>query len=287
MRLGLVCMMNGKSMRKGITGIKAMQNMDDVEFVRRMRTATEFNIQYTKNCIQWCIDNKVGMYRVSSNIVPYYEFWDWVNFSNITNGLTELYDLAKNNNIRLTVHPDQFTVINSEKQSVIDNSVKILEHHFVLSCYLGINEIIIHTGSSSNDYKERFINNCLKLDKRIINKVVLENCHKVGIDEVIEICRATGLKPCLDLHHDRIKPSVMDVSHYVSDIKSLWDRKPIGHISSGRTSDTDISHNDFIIESDVEKFRKFFDLFDLEIEAKKKDVAILELKSILKKIDRQ
>lgn len=283
MRLGLVCMLHGQSMRKGVTGINAINNMGDIEFVKKVHSATMHNIEYTKKCIKWCIDNKTGMYRVSSNIIPYYEFWNWVEFSDIRNGLSDIYELANTNDIRLTIHPDQFTVINSEKSHVVNNSIKILQHHYVLSCYMGIGDIIIHTGSAKGDYKKRFVDGCNMLDIRIKNKIVLENCHSVGISDVLDICRKTGLKPCLDVHHDRIKPSENDVFYYVSEIKEMWNTKPLGHISSGKCSNLDISHNDYIVESDVKKFIKFFNMFDLEIEAKKKDLAIIRLKGMIKK----
>jgi len=287
MKIGLVCMLKGKGMKKGFTGIKALEKLSQVEIDKKACEAALYNIDYTLECLKWIKNHGQGMFRVSSSLIPYNEFWNWKNFDSILEKLKILKKFAKDNNIRLIMHPDQFTVLNSENNEVVHNSIKILNHHYEISELLGVEDIIIHVGSSKGDYKERFIKNTKLLNKKLKAKILLENCHSVGIEDVIEICEKTGIRPCLDFHHDRIKPSSKSFENYIEKILNLSKNKvPLAHISSPAGDEKNIykSHSEYISTEDLIKFRKYFDLFDVEIEAKGKEKAVKKVVDFFKKI---
>lgn len=278
MKLGLVCMLTNTKFKKGFSGLSALKNADNIE--DKLLDATIHNIAETKKCIQWVIDNKTGMYRFSSELIPFYEFWKWDSYPQIVNGLLELGRMIKLNNIRGIIHPDQFCVINSENDNVVNNSIKILEHHFVLSQYLNIDDIIIHTGSAKGDYIDRFVNNFKRLHKSIKSKICVENCHSVNIDTVLEISKLTGAKPLLDFHHDRIKPCD-NLENSIINILNMWKSKPLAHISSGKTADNDKAHADYISKNDVLIWNKYLKYFDTEVEAKLKEKSIKNMLTYL------
>ncbi|ADO82267.1 UV DNA damage repair endonuclease UvsE [Ilyobacter polytropus] len=287
MKIGLVCMLKGRGMKKGFTGIKALEKLSQVEIDKKACEAALYNIDYTLECLKWVKNHGQGMFRVSSSLIPYNEFWNWKNFDSILEKLKILKKFAKDNNIRLIMHPDQFTVLNSENNEVVHNSIKILNHHYEISELLGVEDIIIHVGSSKGDYKERFIKNTKLLNKKLKAKILLENCHSVGIEDVIEICEKTGIRPCLDFHHDRIKPSSQSFENYIEKILNLSKNKvPLAHISSpaGDEKNSYKSHSEYISTEDLIKFRKYFDLFDVEIEAKGKEKAVKKVVDFFKKI---
>ncbi|WP_319369850.1 TIM barrel protein [uncultured Ilyobacter sp.] len=277
MRIGLVCMLKGKGMKKGFKGIKALENLSQVEIDRKACEAALYNIEYTLECLEWVKNHGKGMFRVSSSLIPYNEFWQWKSFDSILTKLGTVKKFAKDNSIRLVMHPDQFTVINSENKKVVLNSIEILNHHYEISELLGVEAIIIHVGSSKGNYKERFIKNVTLLNEKLRAKLFLENCHSVGIEDVIDICEKTNIKPCLDFHHDRIKPSSQNFENYIKKILKLSkDSVPLAHISSpaGDEKKDYKSHSEYISTEDLIKFRKYFDLFDIEIEAKGKEKAV-------------
>lgn len=53
MRIGLVCMLKGKGMKKGFTGIKALKNLSQDEIDKKAYEATLYNIEYTLECLKW------------------------------------------------------------------------------------------------------------------------------------------------------------------------------------------------------------------------------------------
>lgn len=275
MKLGLCCMLSDTKFKKGYSGITACRNrVSDSNLIE----ATLHNIRETESCIQWVINNKTGMYRFSSDIIPFDTEWDWDKNSIIVSKLLQLGNMIKQNNIRATIHPSQFCVINSENPDVIKNSIQILEHHYILCQYLNIEGIIIHTGSAKDNYKDRFISTFNKLPKVIQSKIMLENCHSVSISDVLDICNKTNIKPILDLHHNRVCGKI-NLENVKDNIFNLWgSNKPIGHISSGRNSSVDKAHNDILLQDDIECFQEYFHDFDLEVEAKLKDIAIINIK---------
>ncbi len=277
MKIGLVCMRKGRGMKKGVVGIKSLEKLSQKEINIKLLEASLFNIDYTLDCLEWVRKHEGGLFRISSSLIPYNEFWKWEEYTEILKKLDIVKKFAKKNNIRLIMHPDQFTVINSESEEVVKNSITILNHHNKLSRLTGVEDLIIHTGSTKGDYKERFIKNIKLLDNEVREKLILENCHYVGIEDVIDICQKTGIRPCLDFHHDRIKPSSKSIESYIDDVVRLSkDRTPLGHISSpAGTAPKDYkSHSEYISQEDLRRFERYFEIFDMEIEAKGKEKAV-------------
>ncbi|MGL5917642.1 MAG: hypothetical protein ACRCYM_00125, partial [Cetobacterium sp.] len=103
--------------------------------------------------------------------------------------------------------------------------------------------------------------------------------HYYKVDEVLELCQKIEIPFVLDVHHARVTKSE---NYDIEEIKKTWKtRKPLAHISSGRESEDDKSHADYISEGDVRKFRTLFDEFDVEVEAKKKELALDRLEKSL------
>lgn len=276
MKIGLVCMMKGKGMKKGFQGLNALKKLSQEEITTRGTEASIYNINYTLDCLEWVKKSGKGLFRISSNLIPYYEFWDW-KVPKIIEDLKKIKSFANDNNIRLIMHPDQFTVLNSENSKVIENSLLILNFHYEISNLLGVEDIIIHTGSAKGNYKDRFIESSNSIDRKLKEKILVENCHSVGIEDVLDICRKTKLRPCLDFHHDRIKPSKKPVSEYIDEVVELSNKRvPLGHISSPEGIDKKSfkSHNEYISTEDLLTFEKYFYIFDMEIEAKGKEKAV-------------
>lgn len=270
-------MLTTTKFKKGFSGLKSLKS--SVEIEDKLKKACLYNIEETIKCINWCINNKIYLYRVSSEIIPFNEFWPWKDEIDIIKGLNKIQNLALKNNIILTIHPDQFCVLNSLNEKVVNDSIKILEYHYELSLHLGIKHIILHTGSSVEEYENRFFKNCSKLNKNILDKLCLENCHNVNIISVLNICNLLKIKPVIDFHHNIIYGNI-NIDDILQDILKLWqEKRPLAHISSGKNFYNDKKHNDFILEEDIVKFKKYFYKFNIEVEAKQKEIAILKIKN--------
>lgn len=261
--LGLVCMLDGKSMKKGVNALK---NFD----LEKVKEAALFNLDYTLECIKFCLKNGY-IYRVSSSVIPYPDLWNWKEDKDILEKLKVIKEYSLK--IRLIIHPDQFVVLNSDNLNVIENSLKILKNQVDFAKLAGISDLVLHIGKKNRVYK--FIETYDRLDKDTKKILVLENCHYYKANEVLELCERLGVGMVLDVHHARV---TKDESYDIERIKNTWrDRKPLAHISSGKDTIDDKSHGDYITEWDIKKYMWLFQDFDVEVEAKKKEKALKKI----------
>jgi UV DNA damage endonuclease len=227
------------------------------------------------------------MYRFSSDLIPlatYVEGWSWWEDKDIQDMCSKIKEFVSESGIRISLHPDQFCVLNSDKPHVVQNSIKHLEHLNRLSNMIGNKILIIHTGSTVGGKEkaiQRFINNFNLLSKDIQNKIALENDDKsFGVLEVLGICETLDIPMILDIHHYNCLNTGENLSGLKDRIAATWkERRPKMHLSSGKTGFTDRHHADYINEEDYIKAMEFAgDEFDIMLESKQKDLALLKLR---------
>ncbi|WP_047383810.1 TIM barrel protein [Cetobacterium sp. ZWU0022] len=261
--LGLVCMLDGKGMKKGVASLKAFN-------LEKVREAALFNLDYTLETIRFC-RLKGYIYRVSSSVIPYPDCWEWNKDEKVLEKLAQIK--KQSSKIRLIIHPDQFVVLNSDSESVIKNSLKILKNQTDFAKLAGISDLVLHIGKK--DGIQKFIETFKTLDDYTKSILVLENCHYYKVNEVLELCEKIEIPMVLDVHHARVTKSE---EYDIERVKATWkDRKPLAHISSGKESEDDKSHADYISVGDVQRFEWLFQDFDVEVEAKKKELALEKL----------
>lgn len=257
------------------------------------------NLTLTKETLLWNIDKNILMYRASSKLIPFsthsdilrdYEF-RWFEDSDILKLLGEIKKIVLENDIRLSMHPDQFTVLNSFKEDVVDKSILNLEYHEKLLTSMGGTDLIIHTGGVYGDKSEaikRFITTYNSLDKNIRKHLRLENDDvSYTLSDVIAISKTCGIPVLLDIHHHNCNNGgVYNIKSLMNYIKDSWDSTgllPKCHISTGITDYKDKRHADYISPADFFSFCELTEdiKVDLMVEAKLKEMAVLELKSFI------
>ncbi len=268
------------------TTIKYLSKLDKSSQIKKLRSIAVDNLYNTSKILEWCAENGIFLYRMSSDLIPlatYYEDWHWWEDADILKQCDNIKTASQNKGIRISMHPDQFCVLNSEKSNVVENSIKILQYHNRLSCLTGNKLLVLHVGSSAGGKKtamERFSANFKMLDTDIKTKLALENDDKVFTAlDVLGLCETLGIPMVLDLHHYRCRNEGEDLSALRARIIKTWQKKkPKLHLSSGRAYDTDRSHADYITPEDYKMATDFAgNDFDIMLECKEKDLALLRL----------
>ena len=221
-----------------------------------------------------------------------------VEFDYITK-YKDLYEKIGNkinkNKLRIDMHPDQFTVLNSTKKRVLDNTLEILKYHYNILEVLQIKDkyLIVHIGSNvfgKNASISRFINNFNKLPKYIQDTIVVENDDKIfNIVDTLELCEKINRPMVLDYHHYVCNSDDVEIRDYYERIFSTWENiNPKIHFSSpkNKTKKDIRTHHDYINPDD---FISFIDSvkhlnfnLDIMLEAKAKDEALFKLVRYLK-----
>lgn len=290
MKLGYACLNVTLQRKMRTCRIKTVE----LEGMKKVKELTLENLQSVKKILEWNEGNEIDFFRISSDIVPFgsHEIltWDWWLDEDVIALTNEIKSFQQQHEMRLTVHPGQYTIINSPNETVVTNAFCDLEYHFQLLELMGGTDMVIHVGGVYGDKmeaKKRFIENYNKLPQHIKDVLILENDDKsFHVGDVLTISQETGIPVCFDIHHHRCNPyENKPIDEILTKVVASWEkiRLPKMHISSGRSSPTDTAHHDYVLKEDFDFFVKVLGdrHVDLMFEAKKKELAVLKIKEQL------
>ena len=104
--------------------------------------------------------------------------------------------------------------------------------------------------------------------------------------DLLPVCLAEGLPMVYDVHHHRCLTDGLSIEEATALAIATWNREPLFHLSSpieGWQGPKPERHHDFIDHIDFPKCWKNLDI-TVEVEAKAKEVAVLELKRYLHRL---
>lgn len=242
--------------------------------------------------LNWNVRNNIEVYRMSSDMFPWmthYSMTDLPDWPNIAKQLKIIGDYIKQNNLRVSFHPSHFNVLGSEKSNVVQNTVKELNFHGQILDEMGLNRsrefhINIHINNTKPDKKtamSRFIDNLALLSPSVLSRLTLENDDKQSgylTEDLLYINSKTGIPLVFDNFHHLVSADPVQYIISMIKFKNTWgDITPIMHWSSSRKYREDptaknTAHADYIFDP-IETYGM---IFDVEIEAKAKDLSVLK-----------
>ena len=287
--LGFACICNTlqENGRFKTVTVKTLLKLSDEDQAKKLKSIAVDNLYNSLQILKWCKSNNILMYRFSSDLIPlatYVENWSWWEDKDIQNMCFKVKEFVLESVIRISLHPDQFCVLNSDKPHVVQNSMKHLEYLNRLSNMTGNSILIMHTGSTIGGKEkaiQRFIDNFDLLSKDIQSKIALENDDKsFGVSDVLRICETLGIPMILDIHHYNCLNEGENLLDLRQRIVATWKgHRPKMHLSSGKTGFIDRHHADYINDEDYIKALKFAgDEFDIMLECKQKELALLRIR---------
>lgn len=249
------------------------------------------NLKDTIKILDWNIKNKIDIYRLSSDSFPWlseYNIKDLPKFNQIENLLKIIGDKVKDNNLRVGYHPGPFNVLASENPSVVDKTIDELNKHAELldlmglekSTYYSINIHINTTKPTRELAAERFCENFQRLSDSAKSRLTVENDDKLSqysVKMLYDLVHTKiGIPIIFDQLHYKLGPQDQTIEEALKLAISTWKVKPLTHMASSiRNEDPkglERAHADYIYE-EIETFGLEF---DIEIESKAKDLAVLK-----------
>ena len=279
-------------------GVTTNRGMVKKTFLREgLKYVSELALKNTSDLIRiikFNAENSIKMYRISSDMFPWmseYEIDDLPNIKEILNNLEEAGRIAKQAGQRLSFHPSHFCVIASLNPDVVVKSVKELRQHAEIMDKMGLERshkypINIHintTKPSKEESAERFIEEYNKLPDTVKSRLVLENDDKKSqftpTDLYTLIYKRIGVPITYDYLHHKCNPDELSEKEALELCISTWPENipALTHFSDSRklfedSSVKDVAHSDWIW-SKIETYGK---VFDIELEVKMKDLALLK-----------
>lgn len=260
---------------------------------------TKSNLQDLYKILEYNASKGILMFRISSDIIPFgsHEInnFNWSEY--FKEDLKKISNLIKNNSIRVSMHPGQYTVLNSNSESTVKKSIKDLEYHALFLDSISndlSNKIILHVGGVYNDKKEaikRFINVYNSLSSNVKDRLVIENDERnYCIDDLLNINEYIRIPIIYDnLHYYCYEGNSTNNIKILSAIKDTWKSKDGTikvHYSQQSLNKRLGSHSNTIL---IEEFLKYYNSLegfnvDIMAEVKDKDFSAIKMVNSIKEL---
>jgi len=253
----------------------------------------------------------IRMYRMTAALAPYATHPDLPQFhrqvDECADALAAIGARSRALDIRLSTHPGQYIVLNSESEDVVAGALRDLELQAQLFDAMGLGPeavVVVHVGGGQGDALGRFEAGYARLSEASRRRLVIENDDRTfGLGAVLELSRRTGVRVVWDiLHHHCHDPDGIPDREALELALATWpaDVTPKIHYSTpktaleerrkkvGRKSVTEFvlpqlrAHADLIDPIAFGQFLRDTAAgldFDVMLEAKGKDLALLRLRA--------
>lgn len=265
--------------------------------INKLKLISHSNVKDLKRILEYNVSKHIHFYRITSALIPLATHpdvnWDYRKIFDVDFKLVG--DIIRDNNMRVDTHPDQFNVINSVDEKVVENTKRNLWFHANLfkDMEYPLGKMVLHVGSAAGGKAEalkRFEKSFKSYPDEITSKIILENDDKsFTAIETLELCKSLGIPMVLDVHHHICNNNGENIEEILPEIFDTWNNEvlpPKLHFSSPKNSPKDRKHADFIdgyhFVDFIESCKSLNKDIDIMIEAKKKDIALYNLVNTIK-----
>jgi UV DNA damage endonuclease len=258
------------------------------------------NLNCLMKMLAFNVDHTLLFFRITSDLVPFASHpinqFNWPRY--FKQEFKEIWTFIAKHGIRISMHPDQFTLINSVDTAIFERSVKELLYHVEVLDLMELDssaKIQIHVGGVYGEKAksvQRFITRFRTLDERIRRRLVIENDDKLyGLQDCLQIHAETGIPVLFDVYHHEHNNSGETVREAFDFFTKTWTEKdgiPMVDYSSQQPGERKGKHAESI---DLDHFKQFiketedFD-FDIMLEIKDKERSALKALEVLKTVGR-
>jgi len=199
------------------------------------------------------------MVRLSSDILPAYthELWSYYYkrvdvLALLEREFSKIGILAKNKQVRLSMHPGQFCVLASDNPNIVNNSIEEFEYHADMARWMGygqkFQDFKINVHISGRQGAEGFRLAYARLSPEARNCITVENEEMThGLDTCLSVSDIVPI--VLDIHHHWVREGEY-IAASDSRVKRVIDSwrgvRPTCHYSVSREDELD-GHNSLVL----------------------------------------
>jgi len=290
LRFGLCCLFHEEPIKFRTTTAKFTGKLTAAEQDRKISDLCLHNAKSLLEAIRFCNQKSIGAFRVNSRILPLkthpelgYKIEQLSAGAEIVKLFRECGREAARLNVRLSFHPDQFTLLSSPDLEITRKAILELSYQAEVAEWIGADVINIHGGGAYGDKAsalKRVGEAVEKLDDAIRKRLTFENDDRVYTpSDLLPLCQKYGIPLVYDVHHHRCLPDGVSIDKITIEALSTWNREPLFHISSpkeGWDNTHPGKHHDFININDFPECWKKLNV-TIDIEAKAKEIAVIRM----------
>jgi UV DNA damage endonuclease len=293
LRLGLCCLFKNEPVRFRTTTATVLARLERPAQLRKLSEICRSNAENLLLAVQTVRRLGIGAFRIMSPLFPRmthplvgYRLEQLADGEAIGGLLEKTGSYARQHDIRLSFHPDQFVVLSSPRPEVVANSIRELEYQAFLAEAVGVDVINLHASGVYGDKKQALQRLRLVIDdlpQPVRSRLTLENDDiSYSVSDLLPVCEDLSVPLVYDVHHHRCLPDGLSVEQATGLAGETWrrlGREQYCHLSSpkaGWTGTDSKAHADFIDPMDLPACW-FERPMTVDIEAKAKELAILRL----------
>ncbi|MBN1860421.1 MAG: UV DNA damage repair endonuclease UvsE [Candidatus Thermoplasmatota archaeon] len=256
----------------------------------RLQQTIQNNLDCLSRILHFNLDHKLLFFRISSDLIPFASHpictYPWQK--KFQNRFEELGRFIMKNDMRISMHPDQFVVLNTLQDIVFKRSVAELAYHTEILDLMKLDataKIQLHVGGVYGDKVksiERFVKRFQTLNTPLKRRLVVENDEKsYSIQDCLRIHKKIRIPILFDYFHHTLLNGQESLTYVLEACKKTWGRRdgiPMVDYSSQKPHIVRGSHAEHLNPTDFKDFlhcSRPYD-FDIMLEIKDKEKSAIQ-----------
>lgn len=261
----------------------------------RFNETVRLNLDSLMHTLKWNVEHGLYFYRISSSLIPFASHpamtLSWKE--RFREDFERIGNFIKQNNMRISMHPGQYVVINSPNDNVYENSVKELQYHADVLDMLGLDrthKFQFHLGGIHNDRDlstKVFLERYNSLSESIKGRLVIENDERfASVKQCMAIHDICGIPILFDTLHHQVNNNGETLLKGLVAAMSTWNESDGVPMIDYSTQNPDKKVGAHAVTLDVIKFRSFAKSLkgrdiDIMLEIKNKEASALQAKIVI------
>lgn len=285
-RLGLVCQTTTEQVRFRTMTRARYLKLTAAQQRHLIAELYADNLRRLMLALDFCADRGIGMFRMPMAVFALCDEPVAADvLADMSDPMKRLGERARELNIRVVCHPEQFIVLSSLRPEVVQTSIQLLQREARVMDALGLERsswaaLIIHGGKSGR--ADALVDVLKQLPPEVKSRIVLENDERAySAGEILDVCRRAGVPMVFDAHHHVVHEFIesydeASVPEMVRAARETWPDPAwqIVHISNGLETFLDARHSRLITAMPA----AYASVPWIEVEAKGKELAIEDLR---------
>jgi UV DNA damage endonuclease len=256
----------------------------------RLLETVEQNLACLLRILQYNARKDLFFFRITSDLVPFASHpvnkFPWQK--RFRKDFEEIGRLVQDHKIRISMHPDQFTLINSLDNEIFKRSLAELKYHNEVLDLMDLDttaKIQLHVGGVYKDKPasmKRFVSRYRKIGEGLRKRLVIENDDKsYTVMDCLQIHNDTGIPVLFDSFHHEIHNNGEAIIDCLRKADKTWKKNdgiPMVDYSHQKDGSPKGAHAETI---NTRRFRRFLEIskpndFDIMLEIKDKERSALK-----------
>lgn len=290
-----ICLTEHQCSPAGNVTVKSVIDLGARARRNRIRQVAVRNLTNSIRIMHFLHAHDIELYRMSAGLIPLatHEFtdgWAWWEDDEIRPLLARFGGLVRKHHYRVSSHLPEVCVLSSPDPNVFQWLERYVAYHHHLFDTMGLDQaakIVLHVGGAYGDPEQALRqaeDNFGTLDPWAQERIVLENDDRTfSAAQTLHLAERLGIPMVFDYHHHIVRNDGEPLDELIQQAFATWnDRPPKVHLSSPKSSQQQRAHSDFVSWEFAlpffEAMRAEAKSVDVMIEAKKKDLALFQLR---------